>query len=240
MAASGKRPRLRTLKAVLFDVLGTLVFFDDPAPALRHTLDKSLGLARDEESVRAAFRAEMRYYVDHHLEGTDRGSLRHLRRRCAQIVCDYLDIDEDKCPQVQEALLSCLQFRAFSDAFSTLDELRAHGLRLVATSNWDCSLPEVLDRIGLLPLLDAVVCSAEVGAAKPDPRMFATALRKANCSAAHAAHVGDTIDTDVLGAQAAGVEAVLIQREAEAGGWQPPRAVKTIRALGELPALIFN
>jgi FMN phosphatase YigB (HAD superfamily) len=137
-------------------------------------------------------------------------------------------------------LLSSLQFRAFSDAFSTLDELRAHGLRLVATSNWDCSLPDVLDQVGLFPMLDGVVYSAQIGASKPDQRVFDAALRKANCSAGCAAHVGNSVDNDVVGAQRAGICAVLIQREEDDHELPPQAHVKTIRTLAELPALIFK
>ena len=39
---------------------------------------------------------------------------------------------------------------------------------MVVVSNWDVSLVEVLERLGLGPLLDEVVTSAAIGARKPD------------------------------------------------------------------------
>lgn len=51
----------------------------------------------------------------------------------------------------------------------------------------------------------AVVDSAVVGVAKPDPRIFDIALARAGVSAACAIHVGDSVRADVEGARAAGV-----------------------------------
>jgi HAD superfamily hydrolase (TIGR01549 family) len=104
---------------------------------------------------------------------------------------------------------------------------------LVIVSNWDCSLPDWLGHTGLLELVDRVVTSADVGAAKPDPAMFERALEVAGSSAEDSVHVGDSLDNDVRGAGAAGIRAVLVQRDGE-----PPAGVETIRALTELPSLL--
>ena len=75
-----------------------------------------------------------------------------------------------------------------------LDDLRNAGVRLVLLSNtcrthidfvrqnWD-----VLDRF------DAVTTSCEVGAMKPDPRIFESAIRQANCPAALAMRRSSTL-----------------------------------------------
>ena len=86
------------------------------------------------------------------------------------------------------------------------------GLRLVCVSNWDYALPSVLQDVGLLGLLDAVITSAAVGARKPDARVFRAALEAAGCSAAEALHVGDSAAEDVAGARAAGIRALRIDR----------------------------
>ena len=84
-----------------------------------------------------------------------------------------------------------------------------HGLRLVVASNWDVSLHEVLERTGLRELLDGVVTSAEVGSAKPAGELFAAALALAGASAQEAIHVGDSLEEDIAGARAAGIDAVV-------------------------------
>ncbi len=100
-------------------------------------------------------------------------------------------------------------------------------------SNWDCSLPEWLGPPGLLELVDGVVSSAEVGAAKPDPAPFARGLELAGVAPEDALHVGDSLENDVAGARAAGVRAVLVDR----AGAAPP-GVEAVRSLAEVPSLL--
>jgi putative hydrolase of the HAD superfamily len=83
----------------------------------------------------------------------------------------------------------------------------------VCVSNWDYSLPGVLEGCGLGDAFDRVVTSAEAGARKPDPAIFAAALELAGCDAEEAVHVGDTPEEDLEGAAAAGIRALLIARD---------------------------
>ncbi|MGH2871266.1 MAG: HAD family hydrolase, partial [Solirubrobacteraceae bacterium] len=99
-----------------------------------------------------------------------------------------------------------------------------------AVSNWDVSLLEVLELAGLGVLLDAVVSSAAVGAAKPAPAIFGHALALSGARPEHALHVGDSLAEDVAGARACGIEAVLLDRS----GAQRPSGVTTIASLAEL------
>src|SRR5262249_17301629 len=99
------------------------------------------------------------------------------------------------------------------DAVPALSALRDRGLRLITVSNWDCSLPRVLESCGLDGMLDGTVTSAEAGARKPDPAIFAAALELAGVGPGEAVHVGDTPDEDVAGAQAAGIRPLLIDRD---------------------------
>ena len=101
-------------------------------------------------------------------------------------------------------------------------------------SNWDCSLPQFLGPSGLLELVDGVVTSADVGAAKPDPAVFEAALRAVGADPGSSLHVGDSLENDVAGARAAGVRAVLIAR----GGAAAAPGVETIRSLSELSSLL--
>jgi putative hydrolase of the HAD superfamily len=112
-------------------------------------------------------------------------------------------------------------------------ELAEREVVLVIASNWDCSLPDWLRATGVLDFIDAVVTSAEVGEAKPSPRVFERALALARVDPGEALHVGDKVDNDVAGAAAAGVRGVLIQREGE-----PPPGVEAIRSFSELLALL--
>jgi putative hydrolase of the HAD superfamily len=208
-------------RAVLLDSFGTLVAMDPPAERLAATHGIPLEVAE------RAFAAEIAYYLAHHVEGRDEASLDDLRDRCAQVLGE--ELGRWAPSDVRAAMLDAIRFHAFPDAPPALRELRERGVRLVVASNWDCSLPQVLADAGLLPLVDGVVASAVVGADKPDPAVFRAALELAGCGASQAVHVGDSPSNDVAGARAAGIRAVLIDREHGQGD---------IASLAELPRIL--
>ncbi len=176
---------------------------EPPAPRLA----AALGVPLDER-VRSAMRLEMSYYREHAHEAGDATGLADLRERCAAIVSRELGREVGV-----QTLMEAIAFRPFGDAAEALEVLRGRGIRTICVSNWDCSLPEVLGRIGLLELLDGVVASATAGASKPEPAIFDAALSLAGCGASEALHVGDTPEEDVLGARAAGIQSLLLCRE---------------------------
>ncbi len=202
--ASGSRASSLATRAVFLDALGTLVDLEPPWVGLH----EALGDAVEEGPLVGAVRAEMAYYREHSIEGRDEASLADLRRRCAAVLSERLGLEVGV-----ETLLGAIRFHPFPDAAPALAVLRARGLATVCVSNWDVSLPGVLQRCGLSAALDAIVCSAEAGARKPDPEIFERALAIAGCSPEEALHVGDTPDEDVAGARAAGLRALLIRRD---------------------------
>ena len=224
-------------RAVLIDSLGTLVALEPPHACLRETLRREAGVDISAKRAAAAFSAEIAYYLEHHLEGRDPESLDRLHDACAAALHDVLGEPALDRALVKRAMLDCIHFDAFADAAPALRALRAGGLRLVVASNWDCSLPDVLARAGLLHLVDAVVPSAVAGAAKPDSRLFEAALAAAHCDPSGAIHVGDSIENDVAGAMVAGIAPVLLVRDPAAGANVPP-GTPVIRSLTELPAAL--
>jgi putative hydrolase of the HAD superfamily len=220
--------------AILLDALGTLVRLEPPAPRLREVL-RGRGLEVGAEACERAFAAEIAYYVEHHTEGRDRSTLAELRNRCAAVLQEALAVPELAPADARAAMLESLSFEPFPDAAPALRELRERGLALVVVSNWDCSLREVLARAGLAPLVDGVVTSAEVGTRKPDPALFGVALQVAGADPAEALHVGDSPGNDVAGARAAGIRAVLLDRD---GRDDAPPGVQAIDRLGDLASLI--
>jgi putative hydrolase of the HAD superfamily len=220
------------VRAVLLDALGTLVELQPPAPRLQRLLSE-VGFEVSEEQAAAGFMAEIAYYLDHHLEGSDRERLERLRDRCAEEMRRALELPDLDHATARRAMLEALEFRPYPDVQPALAELRDRGVTLVIASNWDCSLPDWLGPAGIMELVDGVVTSAEVGAPKPDPRVFERALAVAGVAPSEALHVGDKVDNDLEGAAAAGVRGVLLQREGE-----PPPGVEAVRSLRDLAALL--
>jgi putative hydrolase of the HAD superfamily len=223
------------VRVVLLDALGTLLELEAPAPALRAQL-AARGVAVTEAQADAALRAEIAYYRAHHDEARDPAALDDLRDRCTAVLRGALPAQARDAPDLRGALLAALRFRPYPEVPATLAALRAAGLRLVVVSNWDVSLHEALARTGLAPLVDAAISSAEAGAAKPDPAIFARALALAGGAGAPAAavHVGDSTEHDVAGAEAAGIRPILVIRD----GTPSPPGLTTIPDLSALPALL--
>jgi putative hydrolase of the HAD superfamily len=228
---------MNAVRAVLADVLGTLVELEPPAAALREEIERRTGVDVGPERAGAAFAAEISYYLAHHLEGGDAEGLERLRDRCAEQIQASLELDALDHATAREAMLAALRFRAFPDAAPALADLRARGVRVVAASNWDVSLHEGLERTGLAPHLDGAVSSAVVGAAKPDPAVFREALVVARCRPDEAFHVGDSPHGDVDGARAAGIRVALLDRHGVLP--DPPSGVPKIASLAELASVIW-
>ncbi len=201
--------------AVLLDAFGTLIALDSPFRRLRVGLRRRLGLDLPPADVRRAFTAEMTYYATHCHEGRDPATLHDLRLRCAAVIAAELGLEHDP-DTVLAALADAVRFRVFEDVAPTLDELARAGIPVGVVSNWDCSLPQSLAAAGLR--FDAVVDSASSGSAKPDPEIFRRALRELGAAPSRTLHVGDTPESDGVGATAAGIDVRIIDRTGRASG----------------------
>lgn len=228
---------MTAVKAVLLDVLGTLVELESPAPALREEIERRTGVDVGEKRAAEAFAAEIGYYLAHHVEGRDMEAVHDLRDRCSEEIRRTLALDGLDHATAREAMLAALRFRAFPDALPLLRALKERGVRVVAASNWDASLPDALERTGLAPYLDGAVSSAVVGAAKPDPAVFRAALELARCAPAEAFHVGDSPHGDVDGARAAGIPVALLDRHGVLP--DPPPGVAKLASLDAAPSVIW-
>jgi len=96
----------------------------------------------------------------------------------------------------------------YSDVEPALQKLRSAGYCLGTLTNGNVDV----ERLGLGHLFDFSLTAASTGKAKPHPRMFEEACRRARVSAAELAHVGDEPDTDLAGAQNAGVTVIWMNR----------------------------
>jgi putative hydrolase of the HAD superfamily len=194
--------RFADLDAVTVDGYGTLLRLIDPVPALRVALADH-GVERGDADVARAFRAEVAHYRPRAHEGRDAESLAALRRSCVDVF--LRDLGRPLEPDgFVDAFMGALVFEPVPGAPETLERLRGRGLRLGVVANWDWSLPEHLELLGLDRLVDTVLTSARAGAAKPDPAIFELALDELGVSASRALHVGDE-PIDEEGARAAGL-----------------------------------
>ena len=117
------------------------------------------------------------------------------------------------------------------DAEAALTLARARGLRTACISNSNGTVAGILEGLGLGRHLDFVIDSSVVGVEKPDPRIFRIALERAGVAASDAVYVGDLYSVDVLGARAAGLNAILMDPGACWGSRDCPTAPTALAAV---------
>ena len=89
--------------------------------------------------------------------------------------------------------------------------MRAMGYALAVVSNFDRRLYAVLDDLDLSRFFDVVIISSEVGADKPDPRIFERALKALHVAPGETWHVGDDPKRD-WGAETLGLRVFRLER----------------------------
>ncbi|MCI4346501.1 MAG: HAD-IA family hydrolase [Thermoplasmata archaeon] len=136
--------------------------------------------------------------------------------------------------QLRDCFASSRKHPAYAETEGVLEKLANRGTRLHLLSNYTELLPEILVQLGWSRRFVTVTYSQEAGAEKPARAIFELALRRAGCAPERAAMVGDSWEADVLGAWAAGLNAVWVDRD----GHHPERAGPMVRDLaGILPLL---
>lgn len=215
---SDGRPKL---KAVFFDAGQTLVHPDPPVEVVYASAFAAFDVNASVVEVGRAFRVAWREVVASRQRGDGRWDGEDVFwRRFVQLV--YQQVGGGALPDAcLERLVAHFQderhWAVYPEVREVLSELRSRGLRTLIVSNWDASLPGLLERLALASLFDDVVVSALVGAAKPSPTIFTEALKRAGVTAGEALHVGDSLVEDYDGARAAGLSALLLDRAGVGG-----------------------
>jgi HAD superfamily hydrolase (TIGR01509 family) len=191
--------RAADLDALTLDAYGTLVRLLDPVPELVTVLAER-GVERTPDVVLAGFRAEAAYYAPRAGEGRDEASLARLRHACADVFLDAVAAELDP-EEFAPAYIGAIRFEVLPGVHEALERLRALGLELAVVGNWDVSLHERLQELGLAHFFSAVVHAA----GKPAPDGLLEARAQLGVAPERALHIGDE-ETDEQAARAAGMQ----------------------------------
>lgn len=107
--------------------------------------------------------------------------------------------------------------RLCEDTVPFLEWLRSNGVLTALVSNCADTTRGLLESLGVVPLVDAVILSCEVGSVKPYPEIYVTALEELGIAAVDAAFIDDQ-PTFCVGAEAVGIRPIQIARD-EASGY---------------------
>lgn len=208
------------LKAVLFDVYGTLV--DIHTNEHRDDAFESLSRFLEYRRVFIPGRELKELYFDHINQQIARSRERHpevdVTRAFGNVLRERGRTTDRYLTMITAQLyrsLSRERLRLFDDTFWTLNEFRKqYRLGIVTDAQRLFCKPE-LRTLRLENFFDALVISSDYGFRKPDPRLFYIALAALDVPASEAAYIGNKYETDLVGAKEAGLAVAGLIRQAE-------------------------
>lgn len=124
----------------------------------------------------------------------------------------------------------------FPETAEVLDDLRNQGFKMGVISNFDDRIYTVMRSLGILSYFDTVTISSETGYCKPDPQIFAAAVRAIGEVSSQILLVGDSLHDDVEAGIRAGLKAVLIDRTDRYDSANHVQRISTLKKL--LPILL--
>jgi len=221
------------IKAIFFDVGNTLFFYN--YDFLRGLLEERFNVDATSEELEAThqiIRQSMGPLLDQGLSHeaiVEEAYMRWFRS---------IGIDDEKIPSIIEAIKSHpfrhLFWAKIEDGTKELlTWFRDRGFKLGIISNAEGQIKRLIEHAGLESSFETILDSHEVGFQKPDERIFLKGLADLNVLPAEAVHVGDLFEADVIGAQAAGITPILVDRD----GRYPDANCLTIKNVGELKGL---
>jgi len=242
---------MSTPRIALFDLDATL--FDHPGAfrrgILHHT--RALGAPYDavaEDELVAAWRdAEDRHFERYLAGELDYGAHRRARAREFAARFGAPPLDDDAALAWFQGYYDAYRsaWAGYPDVADALDALEAAapGIRFGVITNGELALQRrKVETIGLAGRMTHVIASGDVGVAKPDPRIFVHAVDRFGVRPHEAVYVGDRVRVDAMGAAAAGLHGVWIDRDELGWGALAAEAaaagIRRIVSLTELPALL--
>lgn len=233
------------LKAVFFDFYGTLVRFHPPREWIQTQAARAFGLELHREGLAFGYAEADEFMTRENAQGhvgnrtpAERAAFFARYEQLILRAAIGKEVALELAGQVWERVfVTPSEMGAFPDVLPTLQVLKRRALLLGVISNAPRDLLPDCRRIGIDSYLSVIMTSKVAGAEKPSARIFLAALAAAHVDAAEAVMVGDQYEGDILGARAAQVRAILIDRD---GSYERYRDVERLAVLTELPALLAS
>lgn len=207
----------RDIEAVLFDFLGTLVYFE------RLTMEESIASVL--ESLKAdgceldydTFHPVYRESTQKHW-GSRRGDEETYNKYWLADALEALGIEADpEGAMITRAVEAYFEpfhevMKPMPGSLETLEALKdRYHLGLVSNFTYSPTVTRALDELGMSSYFETVVISADLGLRKPSPVIFEKAMTDMGLNEpGKALFVGDDVDADIMGALKSGMVPILI------------------------------
>jgi putative hydrolase of the HAD superfamily len=230
---------VRQVKVIFFDAVGTLIETSASVGEIYGRVAREFGFEAEPQILQQNFSHSFRLQPplafpagtpESELVVLEKGWWRNLVRTVFDGLGPFPRFEEF-FGEVFERFRGREFWNVYADVTPALTELKRRGLRLGVISNFDSRLYDVLMACGLDRFFDSVHVSTRVGAAKPDPLIFQAALSHHAVEARRAWHVGDSLREDFEGAMAAGLNAVLLDRDDSYAGNAPADRIKSLEQI---------
>ncbi|GIW86923.1 MAG: hypothetical protein KatS3mg108_1247 [Isosphaeraceae bacterium] len=212
---------LRIVRGLILDAVGTLI---TPSPSVAEAYRAAAarqGISIDPDCLQRRFNQSFARDEIDERRGPLSTSEQVEWRRWRRIVAECLPEVPDPDRAFRELWAHFGQpgsWRVFPDARRLIETAIRLGLGFVVASNFDARLHRVLKGTpALAAWADSTVISSQVGFRKPHPEFYAAACRRLGIPAESVLHVGDDPMNDGAGARAAGLQALVLNREGRGG-----------------------
>lgn len=225
---------------IFFDVDDTLIEWTVSWREVFTVATREIGVEVSRESAWQALENAFGTYYNHYLAqyAASGDELAFWRAYDGCILSD-LGVPERHLSRATERVIELLErphsIRLYDDVPEALKILAEHGMRLGIVTGRPRAEPD-LGALGVRDYFRPVIDAFSVGSSKSAGHMFHVAAQAAAEAGLPAWHVGDSYEDDVVGAQAAGLRAVLLDRKGERADADCPR----ISNLRELVPIVLS
>ena len=102
--------------------------------------------------------------------------------------------------------------KPFPETIEILEQLKGK-YKMFLVANTDCfSVESVIEKYALSKYFDKIYLSYQMGMLKSNPKVFDTILKEEGLKKEEAIMVGDSMESDIIGAENAGLKAILVDR----------------------------
>ena len=153
-----------------------------------------------------------------------------------------LPVTEDLCLEMSDVFLDYCSSKpgVVDGAHELMDFLRSQGYRMHMTSNGFHEVQyKKLAACGLRDYFDTIILSEYAGANKPSQQFFDYALKVSGTDRETTLMIGDNLNTDILGALNAGIDAMLVNRWNIDAKDIPPTVTFVVKGLRDIKPFLL-